>query len=251
MPSSKIFTISRLLLLLVSPPFCLFSYPCPCCALVTLCPCSSRSSRSSRPCPCLFLSDRVVRFNNYHQINPFISISQPLNLSNSHHHPQTLNFTVIMSYGTGKLNVPLGGSQFGRNSATLQLGPSRSKTVFLKGPLKVLPKIQVDFPLDSEYDFDIVPGNPHIGITVGELVERVIELYNHIYNGGDHQHRSPQRRHNYCAPWLQRNYTDAAFPSQLSTPDYGIYSHDLDELMLVEAEYSPSNRTIYLVVEAV
>lgn len=131
-----------------------------------------------------------------------------------------------MGYGTGKINVPLCRTHF-------QSGPNTDyswyrSNLFLKGPLKIRPKIQVDFPLDSEYDFDIVPQNPAVGMTVGELVDRVIEIYQYIYSAGSNSPSS----------------------SAHGEPnDFGIYSHDLDELVLVEAEFSPSDSTIYLVVE--
>lgn len=134
-----------------------------------------------------------------------------------------------MTYGTGEINVPLGENQLGGRAALL----SSRANVFLQGPLTVLPKIQIDFPLDGEYDFDLIPRNPHVGITVGELVDRVIDIYRHIYNQPESPPLPPQRQR-----------------ISLSAPDYGIYSHDLDELVLVEAEYSPLDGTIYLVVEA-
>lgn len=132
----------------------------------------------------------------------------------------------IMGYGTGKINVPLCRTHFQGG-----LNPDYSwyrSNLFLKGPLQIRPKIQVDFPLDSEYDFDIVPQNPAVGMTVGELVDRVIEIYRYIYSAGSN---SP-------------SYSAHGGPN-----DFGIYSHDLDELVLVEAEFSPSDSTIYLVVE--
>lgn len=135
-----------------------------------------------------------------------------------------------MPIGTGEINVPLGGRQ------AAALLSSRSN-VFLQGPLTVLPKIQIDFPLDGEYDFDLIPRNPSLGITVGELVDRVIDIYGHIYNQPATRARLVPSR--------------AIVSSHHVAHDYGIYSHDLDELVLVEAEYEPSDGTIYLVVETI
>lgn len=126
-----------------------------------------------------------------------------------------------MQGGTGKINVPLGRYPIQEHIAKL----AARSYVFLKGPLTVTPKLQVDFPLDGEYYFDIIPADCTVGLTVGELIDRVIEIYKLIYSGIDQQDFTPH--------------------------DYGIYSHDLDELVLVEAEYSPKDCTIYLAVEAV
>lgn len=152
-----------------------------------------------------------------------------------------------MVFGTGQINIPLGGAYARHRSAAL---PTRN-VLFLQGPLFTqhqqlfLPKIQIDFPLDSEYDFEIVPQHPLIGITVGELVDRVIDIYEHVYNQPSTSScRSSKIRafgNNHC----RSNNTSSSTSS-----DYGIYAHDLDELVLVEAEYSPTDNTIYLIVEA-
>lgn len=135
-----------------------------------------------------------------------------------------------MESATGPLNIPLGSLHSRQIAAYL---PCRNQ-IFLRGPLpqNFCPKIQVDFPLDNEYDFQLIPKNPRYGITIGELVDRVMDIYNHIYN--------------QPAPSGQLPRID-----NLSNNDYGIYTHDLDELVLVEAEYSPADGTIYLLVEAV
>lgn len=155
-----------------------------------------------------------------------------------------------MVFGTGLINVPLGGSHARQRAAVL---PARN-TIFLQGPLftqqhqLIYPKIQVDFPLDSEYDFEVVPKNPILGMSVGELVDRVIDIYEHVYNqpSSSNKNNSPKIRACGNNSRLGNNNNTN---NNNNNHDYGIYAHDLDELILVEAEYSPTDGTIYLIVE--
>lgn len=140
-----------------------------------------------------------------------------------------------MGYSTGPLNIPLGGGHTARASAarldrTLLLPPHELHR--LRRP----PLIQIDFPLDSEYEFPLNLTTRHYeaGLTVGEFVETVVDLYEAVYN----------------MPSSRRGRRQPPVPVQGPRVDYGIYGHDIDELRLVEAEYSPSDGIFYLVVEA-
>lgn len=111
--------------------------------------------------------------------------------------------------------------------------------IFLEGPLpaheKGLPKIVANYPLDDDYFFDIPPPkNPEKGLTVGEVVERIIDIYDEIYK---EEEETSTITPGMIPGMMNRNRTDGK---------YGIWGHVLSDLFLTEVDYDPNENLIHM-----
>jgi hypothetical protein len=102
-------------------------------------------------------------------------------------------------------------------------------------------KILVDYPLQDDFFFLLRPKGSTLytgSVSVGELIDRICELYHEIYN---EENSTTTVKPGNIPGMLNRNTTNGK---------YGIWGHVLSDLVLTSVEFSAKDNVISLCVDS-
>lgn len=137
-----------------------------------------------------------------------------------------------------RINIALGQASTKSKAAA---HPDRSK-VFIPASIistKGLPCIIVDYPVNDDFYFDMhSPQDTLVGVTVGELIDRVIEIYDEIYTT---EEATSTIEPGVVPGMLNRNRTNGK---------YGVWGHVLSDLFFASADYDAAENRIDLGIDS-
>lgn len=101
------------------------------------------------------------------------------------------------------------------------------------------PQILIDYPVSDDFYFDLSPlQDRSVGLTVGELLDRVLDIYDEVYL---EEEKTSSIQPDFIPGMLNRNRTDGK---------YGVYGHVLSDLYWVSAHYEPKSNKIVLGIDS-
>lgn len=123
---------------------------------------------------------------------------------------------------------------------TVAAWPHRSKVLIPASTLTASPpQILFDYPLSGDFPFPLhAPRDPALGYTYGEDIDRVLDVYDEIY---ETERQTSTVEEGMMQGMMNRNRTDGK---------YGIYGHVLSDLVLTALDYEQNENTIYLGVDS-
>lgn len=118
--------------------------------------------------------------------------------------------------------------------------PRRNEIVLKSNQITEKTQILIDYPLEDEFYFPLrKEGSCYSGdLTAGEIIDRVLEIYQEIYQV---EAETTTVKPGYLPGMLNRNATDGK---------YGIYGHDLCDLVLVSVHFNPKENMIDLGIDS-
>lgn len=101
------------------------------------------------------------------------------------------------------------------------------------------PQILIDYPVSDDFYFALAPlQDKSVGLTVGELIDRVLDIYDEVYA---EEERTSSITPGYIPGMLNRNRTDGK---------YGVYGHVLSDLYWGSAHYEAKSNHIVLGIDS-